>query len=192
MIAPPASRPVLEAARGPAAASRTKALTDPWLCAAGAGRLTFAATSPKPAPAPAGPPASAQTRKPDPPENRASSRPDHHEHNAATSHEYRSRFRPPRGGQTRKHPQSVLAGKIRPLLLGSAPISRQPVSSAYPDVPVWADNSLTVRTYFAEITSLQVSAQPGQTGRCASLGLLIGRVTGRLQCSRADVWARGR
>jgi hypothetical protein len=51
----------------PAAASRTKALTDPWLCAAGPGTLTFATASPKPAPAPAGPPASAQIRKPDPP-----------------------------------------------------------------------------------------------------------------------------
>jgi hypothetical protein len=38
VIASPASRPVLEAARGTPAASRTKALTDPWLWAAGAGR----------------------------------------------------------------------------------------------------------------------------------------------------------
>jgi hypothetical protein len=64
-MASPASRPVLEAGRGPAAARRTKALTDPWLYAAGAGRLTFAAASPKPAPAPTGPPASAQTGKPE-------------------------------------------------------------------------------------------------------------------------------
>ena len=67
MTASSASRPVLEAVRCPAAASRTKALADPWLCAAGAGRLTFATASPKPAPAPTGPPASAQIRKPDPP-----------------------------------------------------------------------------------------------------------------------------
>jgi len=57
MTASPASRPVLQAARSPAA-SRTKALTDPWLYAAGAGTLTFAAASPKPAPAPTSPPAS--------------------------------------------------------------------------------------------------------------------------------------
>jgi len=130
VITSPASRPVLEAARGPAAASRAKALTGPRPCAAGAGRLTFAATSPKPAPAPTGPPASAQTRKPDPPgtarpagrTTTSTTRP------LLTNIDHDSGH--PAAVKTRKHPRSVLASKIRPLLLGSTPISRQPVSSA--------------------------------------------------------------